>query len=188
MANGLMGAGIVGYLVTRKFYFTLLSAICYGLGFGAQFALLLAILADLVNSRIEEETRPTEVSDHLTDQAEATSLVSIQSSNLFTPPKDNKKAKGNARDTGLWQMALLSPKIFAPAGGGALLDILQKYGKSHNMPHLGYIALYSAGAFFAILSGLLIWCLKNHFHKEVEMPVIEEERDFGEEEESLLVN
>lgn len=61
----------------------------------------------------------------------------------------------------MWQVASLSPKIFAPLLVGFFLDHLQIYGREIGVGHLGYFVVYGISALFFLIGGSLVWFIKS---------------------------
>lgn len=131
------------FTFTQSYLLDLGLAALYGLGRGGTQAVSLALLADILPT-IESKT-----SDSHLNEEEGITLLS----------QKPRKQTNYARDAGIYQIALLCPKIFVPFLGGFLLDYFQIYGQHHGIQYLGYYILYSLNALFFLTGALFIWLI-----------------------------
>ncbi len=66
-----------------------------------------------------------------------------------------------ARDLGVWHISLVLPQLVAAPVAGLVLDSLQRVGKEHQMPYLGYTVIFILASLYFVLAGALFFKLRN---------------------------
>jgi len=66
----------------------------------------------------------------------------------------------HGKDMGLWHMAVVLPQVIATPIGGFLLDQFQLAGAARNIPHMGYIIIFSIAVVYFILGSIFLQQIK----------------------------